>query len=90
MRLERTDYPFGRTWPSVSSSSDNSSVYKYGQADELSIQTHHLCLFGLCSLQGDNCRLYRRQNRCHRLHHRDHLKEDRTNVNKKKDCEEKL
>ena len=34
-----TDYPSGRTWASLFSASDNSSRYKYGHEDELSVQT---------------------------------------------------
>ena len=37
-----TDYPSGRTWASLFSASDNSSKYKYGHEDELSIQTNYL------------------------------------------------
>ena len=37
-----TDYPSGRTWASLFSASDNSSEYKYGHEDELSVQTNYL------------------------------------------------
>ena len=37
-----TDYPSGRTWASLFSASDDSSQYKYGHEDELSVQTNNL------------------------------------------------
>ena len=37
-----TDYPSGRTWASFFSASDNSSKYKCGHEDELSVQTNYL------------------------------------------------
>ena len=37
-----TDYPSGRTWASLFIASGNSSEYKYGHKDELSVQTNFL------------------------------------------------
>ena len=40
--IPEMDYPSGRTWASLFSASDNSSKYKYGHEDELSLQTNYL------------------------------------------------
>ena len=37
-----TNNPSGRNWANIFSASDNSSVHKYRQTDELSVQTNYL------------------------------------------------